>query len=52
VVAAGVSRGPLVGQIMARLRDLRLDGRVRTIEEERAAVAEWVQGLATKGDLG
>ena len=52
VVAAGVPRGPLVGQVMARLRDLRLDGRVRTIEEERAAVAEWMQGLATKGDLG
>jgi tRNA nucleotidyltransferase (CCA-adding enzyme) len=52
VVAAGVSRGPLVGQIMARLRDLRLDGRVRTIEDERAAVTEWMQGLATKGDLG
>jgi tRNA nucleotidyltransferase (CCA-adding enzyme) len=52
VMAAGVPRGPLVGQVLALLRDLRLDGRARTIEEERAAVAEWVQGLATKGDLG
>jgi tRNA nucleotidyltransferase (CCA-adding enzyme) len=52
VMAAGVPRGPLVGQIMALLRDLRLDGRVRTIEDERAAVTEWMQGLATKGDLG
>jgi len=52
VMAAGVPRGPLVGQIIALLRDLRLDGRVRTIEDERAAVAEWMQGLAMKGDLG
>lgn len=52
VMAAGVPRGPLVGQIMALLRDLRLDGRVGTIEDERAAVTEWMQGLATKGDLG
>ncbi len=52
VVAAGVPRGPLVGQAMAHLRDLRLDGRVRTIEEERVAVAEWMKGMATKGDLG
>lgn len=52
VMAAGVPRGPLVGQVLALLRDLRLDGRARTIEEERAAVAEWMQGLATKGDLG
>jgi tRNA nucleotidyltransferase (CCA-adding enzyme) len=52
VMAAGVPRGPLVGQIMAHLRDLRLDGRVRTIEDERAAATEWMKGLATKGDLG
>jgi len=52
VVAAGVPRGPLVGQALAHLRDLSLDGRVRTIEEERAAVAEWMKGMATKGDLG
>jgi tRNA nucleotidyltransferase (CCA-adding enzyme) len=52
VVAAGVPRGPLVGQALAHLRDLSLDGRVRTIEEERAAVAVWMKGMATKGDLG
>ena len=52
VVAAGVPRGPLVGQAMGLLRDLRLDGRVRTMGEERAAVAEWMKGMATKGDLG
>lgn len=50
VVAAGVPRGPLVGQGLAHLRDLRLDGRVRTLDEERAAVAAWMQGLATKGE--
>ena len=52
VVAAGVPRGPLVGQAMGLLRDLRLDGRVRTVGEERAVVAEWMKGMATKGDLG
>ncbi len=52
VVAAGVPRGPLVGRALAHLRDLSLDGRVRTLEEERAAVAEWMKGMATKGDLG
>ena len=51
VVTAGVPRGPLVGQALAHLRDLRLDGRVRTLDGERAAVAEWMQGMATKGEL-
>jgi len=51
VVAAGVPRGPLVGQVLGFLRDLKLDGRVRTMDEERAAVAEWMKVLATKGDL-
>jgi tRNA nucleotidyltransferase (CCA-adding enzyme) len=51
VVAAGVPRGPLVGQALGLLRDLRLDGRVRTMAEERAAVAEWMKVLVTKGDL-
>lgn len=51
VVAAGVPRGPLVGRAMGFLRDLKLDGRVRTKEDERAAITEWVKALATKGDL-
>lgn len=51
VVAVGVPRGPLVGQALGFLRDLKLDGRVRTMDEERAAVAEWMKVLATKGDL-
>ena len=50
VVAAGVPRGPLVGQALVHLRDLRLDGRVRTLDQERAAVAAWMQGMATKGE--
>jgi tRNA nucleotidyltransferase (CCA-adding enzyme) len=51
VVAAGVPRGPLVGQALGLLRDLKLDGRVRTMDEERAAVTEWMKVLVTKGDL-
>ena len=51
VVAAGVPRGPLVGQALGLLRDLRLDGRVRTLSDERAAVADWMRALSMKGDL-
>jgi tRNA nucleotidyltransferase (CCA-adding enzyme) len=49
VVAAGVPRGPLVAEALGALRDLRLDGRVRTKDDERAAVAEWIEGLTRKG---
>jgi len=51
VVAAGVPRGPLVGQALGLLRDLRLDGRVRTLDDERAAVGDWMKALSMKGDL-
>src|SRR5215510_6572068 len=51
VVAAGVPRGPLVGQALGLLRDLRLDGRVRTLSDERAAIADWMRALSMKGDL-
>jgi len=51
VVAVGVPRGPLVGQALGLLRDLRLDGRVRTLCDERAAVADWMGALSMKGDL-
>jgi hypothetical protein len=51
VVAVGVPRGPLVGQALGLLRDLRLDGRVRTLCDERAAVADWMQARSIKGDL-
>jgi len=51
VVAAGVPRGPLVGQALGLLRDLRLDGRVRTLSDECAAVADWMRALSIKGEL-
>ncbi len=50
VVAAGVPRGPRVAQVLGVLRDLRLDGRVRTKDDERAAVAEWILALTRKGE--
>ena len=34
----------------ALLRDLRLDGRVRTKDDERAAVADWILALTRKGE--
>jgi len=50
VVAAGVSRGPRVAQALGLLRDLRLDGRVRTKDDERAAVVGWIEALTRKGE--
>jgi tRNA nucleotidyltransferase (CCA-adding enzyme) len=50
VVAAGVPRGPRVAQALALLRDLKLDGRVRTKDDERAAVADWIEALTRKGE--
>jgi tRNA nucleotidyltransferase (CCA-adding enzyme) len=50
VVAAGVPRGPQVAQVLGVLRDLRLDGRVKTKDDERAAVADWVLALTRKGE--
>jgi len=50
VVAAGVPRGPRVAQALGLLRDLRLDGRVRTKDDERAAVADWIEALTRKGE--
>jgi tRNA nucleotidyltransferase (CCA-adding enzyme) len=50
VVAAGVPRGPRVAQMLAVLRDLRLDGRVRTKNDERAAVTDWIEAMTKKGE--
>ena len=50
VVAAGVPRGPRVAQALALLRDLILDGRVRTKDDERAAVADWIEAMTRKGE--
>lgn len=41
VVALGVPRGPEVGECLAALRRLRLDGAVRTRGDERAFVRAW-----------
>jgi len=38
VIALGVPRGPAVARTLGRLRDARLDGLVRSAEEERAYV--------------
>jgi tRNA nucleotidyltransferase (CCA-adding enzyme) len=51
VVAAGVPRGTRVGQALGLLRDLRLDGRVRTKDDEDAAVADWIEALTRKGEF-
>lgn len=52
LIAAGVPRGPRVAQALAQLRDLRLDGRVRTKDDERAALADWIETLTRKGESG
>jgi tRNA nucleotidyltransferase (CCA-adding enzyme) len=51
VMRAGVARGPLVAQALGMLRDLKLDGRVRTMEDERTALVAWKEAVMTKGDL-
>src|SRR5262249_5599078 len=51
VGAVGVPAGPLRGPALGRRRGLRLDGRVRTLCDERAAVADWMQARSIKGDL-
>ena len=38
----GVARGPLVREMLARLRAARLDGLARTEDEERRLVQEWL----------
>ena len=44
VVAVGVPRGPAVGRCLEALRRLRLDGLVKTEEQERAFAAAWRPG--------
>ena len=50
VVAAGVARGPLVAQALGMLRDRKLDGRAKTKDDERVAVADWIEALTRKGE--
>ena len=38
----GVPQGPVVGEILSRLRDARLDGVVSSEDEERALAREWL----------
>jgi tRNA nucleotidyltransferase (CCA-adding enzyme) len=51
VMAAGVPRGPLVAQALCVLRDLKLDGHVRTLEDEHVALDRWTRALTMKGDI-
>ena len=44
VIALGVPPGPAVGDCLAALRRLRLDGLVRTRSHERAFVEAWLPG--------
>ena len=44
----GVPSGPLVGKMLAELRDLRLDRRIHSEEEER----QWVKGLVASQGFG
>ncbi|HAL49719.1 MAG: CCA tRNA nucleotidyltransferase [SAR202 cluster bacterium] len=44
VIAIGVPQGPYVGQVLARLRDARLDGELDSREEEVALVRRAVSG--------
>jgi tRNA nucleotidyltransferase (CCA-adding enzyme) len=41
IVALGVRRGPAVGQCLAALRRLRLDGALATADQEREFVKQW-----------
>jgi tRNA nucleotidyltransferase (CCA-adding enzyme) len=42
VMALGVPPGPAVGQVLERLRDARLDGRVHGVDGEAAEVRMWL----------
>ena len=49
VVAVGVPPGPAVGACLEALRRLRLDGLVKTEDQERAFAAAWRPGRETRG---
>ena len=44
----GVPRGPMLGRILAQLRDMRIDRRVNSEEEER----QWVKSLVSSQEGG
>ena len=43
LVSLGVAAGPMVSQLLERLRDGRLDGQVDSVEDERRWVLEYLQ---------
>ena len=45
LIALGVTQGPEVGEILRRIRDARLDGEARTVDEERALVLRCLADL-------
>jgi tRNA nucleotidyltransferase (CCA-adding enzyme) len=42
LLAMGVTQGPEVGELLARLRDARLDGLVETADDEREMARDWI----------
>ena len=45
LISLGVPAGPMVSQILERLRDCRLDGQVNTAEDERRWVLEYLRSV-------
>jgi tRNA nucleotidyltransferase (CCA-adding enzyme) len=45
----GLQPSPLVGQLLAAVYEMQLDGRVRTLEEARQAAKEMLGGLSGEG---
>ncbi len=45
LIALGATQGPVVGEILRRIRDARLDGEARTVEEERALALRYLADL-------
>lgn len=40
LLALGIRQGPSIGEILSKLRDAKLDGELRTPEEERGFVID------------
>jgi len=49
--AAGLKPGPAFREILDKLLFARLDGKIRTVTEERALLAEFVERLGTRSEL-
>ncbi len=45
LIGMGVSPGPRLGEMLNTLQDARLDGEVRTKEDEEALVRRWLAGI-------